>query len=223
MLQGSGGTNYSWQPSSGLCNPNISNPVASPSLTTTYTLTVTEGVCSENASVTISIHDVPGLGLGADTVIFRGSTITLRASDGFESYSWTPTTGLSSGVGQTVQATPENSIIYKATGTTSEGCINSDSISISVISELKIPSGLTPNGDGYNDTWEIDNAYLFPSITVQVVNRWGQKVFFSRGYGNGIEWDGTNDGKTLPTATYYYVIDLHNGEQPIVGNVTLVR
>ena len=225
MLQGSGGTNYSWQPTSSLSNPNISNPVASPSVTTTYTLTVTEGVCSENAAVTISIYDVPGLGLGADTVIFRGSTITLRASDGFESYSWTPTTGLSSGVGQTVQATPENSIIYKATGTTSEGCINSDSISISVISELKIPSGLTPNGDGYNDTWEIDNAYLFPSITVQVVNRWGQKVFFSRGYGNGIEWDGTNDGKTLPTATYYYVIDLNDGRNtaPMTGPVTIVR
>ncbi len=225
ILQGSGGTNFSWQPTAGLSDSNIANPVASPNVTTTYTLTVTEGVCSENASVTVSIYDLPGMGLGPDTVIFRGSTISLRASDGFEAYNWTPTTGLSSGVGQAVQATPENSIVYKVTGITSEGCMNADSISITVISELKIPSGLTPNGDGYNDTWEIDNAYLFPSITVQVVNRWGQKVFFSRGYGNGIEWDGTNNGKELPTATYYYVIDLNDGRNtpPMTGPVTIVR
>jgi hypothetical protein len=55
QLQGSGGSTYSWSPSTGLSNPNISNPVASPSQTTTYTLTVTENGCTDTDSVIITV------------------------------------------------------------------------------------------------------------------------------------------------------------------------
>ncbi len=120
---------------------------------------------------------------------------------------------------------PESSIIYKVVGTTSDGCESSDSVSIFVVETFVIPSGFTPNGDAYNNTWVIDNSWLFPDIEVQVVNRWGQVVFYSKGYGNGNEWDGTNNGKELPIGTYYYVIILNDGGNtpPMTGPITIVR
>lgn len=226
QLQGSGGGAYQWQPVSGLSDPSVPNPLASPQNTTIYALTVTKGVCASTDSVTVTVYDDATINAGNDTVIFKGSTISLEATGGtFASYFWAPPEGLSSSTGKVVQATPEVSTLYKVTGTTTKGCVSSDTIFIRVISELKIPSGFTPNGDGYNDTWEIDNAYLFPSMTVQVVNRWGQNVFYSRGYGNGLEWDGTYKGKDLPIGTYYFVIDLNDGNntRPITGPVTIVR
>lgn len=226
QLQGTGGGTYQWLPVSGLSDPSVPNPLASPQATTLYTLTVTKGVCASTDSVTVTVYDDATINAGNDTVIFKGSTISLEATGGtFASYFWAPPEGLSSTTGKIVQATPEVSTLYKVTGTTTEGCVSSDTIFIRVISELKIPSGFTPNGDGYNDTWEIDNAYLFPSMTVQVVNRWGQNVFYSRGYGNGIEWDGTYNGKDLPIGTYYFAIDLNDGNntRPITGPVTIVR
>ncbi len=77
----------------------------------------------------------------------------------------------------------------------------------------------------FGNTWVIDNSWLFPDIEVKVVNRWGQVVFYSKGYGNGIEWDGTNNGKELPIGTYYYVIILNDGGNtpPMTGPVTIIR
>jgi len=226
QLHGSGGGTYQWLPTSGLSDSGISNPFASPEITTLYYLTVTKGVCASTDSVTVKVYDGATINAGNDTVIFKGSTITLTATGGtFASYFWAPPEGLSSTTGPSVYATPERSLFYKVTGTTTEGCVSTDSLFIKVISKFEIPSGFTPNGDGFNDTWEIDDAYLFPSMTVQVVNRWGQKVFYSVGYGNGIEWDGTYNGKELAIGTYYFVIDLHDGNNtpPITGPVTIVR
>jgi gliding motility-associated-like protein len=55
-LNGTGGATYSWSPTTGLDNPNISNPVASPLSTTTYVLTVTDGFsCASEDSVTVTV------------------------------------------------------------------------------------------------------------------------------------------------------------------------
>lgn len=55
QLQGSGGTTYSWSPSTGLSNSNISNPIASPTETITYTLTTTKNGCSDTDEVTVTV------------------------------------------------------------------------------------------------------------------------------------------------------------------------
>ncbi|MCD6201268.1 MAG: gliding motility-associated C-terminal domain-containing protein, partial [Bacteroidales bacterium] len=87
---------------------------------------------------------------------------------------------------------------------------------------LEIPNAFSPNGDGVNDRWEIGKIELYPEITVEIYNRWGELLFRSnRGYNN--PWDGTHRGKTLPMDSYHYVIDLGNGTKPITGNVTIVR
>jgi gliding motility-associated-like protein len=86
---------------------------------------------------------------------------------------------------------------------------------------INIPNAFTPNGDGVNDQWEIDNIYMFPSALVQVYNRWGQIVFET--VSDESLWDGTFADGNLPTGTYVYNVVLNNGTQVKTGTVTLIR
>jgi len=86
---------------------------------------------------------------------------------------------------------------------------------------LVIPNTFTPNGDGINDTWDIKFISAYTSCTVSVFTRYGQKVYSSLGY--VVPWDGTYNGKALPTGTYYYIIDLKNNLPLLSGWVTLIR
>jgi gliding motility-associated-like protein len=80
---------------------------------------------------------------------------------------------------------------------------------------------ITPNGDGYNDTWEIRGIEFYPEATVAVYDRWGRRVYYSDGYPR--PWDGTNDDKVLPMDSYHYIINLNNDTDPIIGNITIVK
>ena len=83
-----------------------------------------------------------------------------------------------------------------------------------------IPGGLSPNGDGNNDSWDIQGLVDYPDASVTVFDRWGQKVY--SGTSQDPAWDGTTNGRECPTADYYYVIDLGNG-QAYNGVVTLKK
>ncbi len=85
---------------------------------------------------------------------------------------------------------------------------------------LRIPDAFTPNGDGINETWQIDFIEMYPESIVYVFNRWGQKMYEGR---VGDEyWDGRTNGKFVPAGAYQYIIDLHNGLEPITGVVVVV-
>jgi gliding motility-associated-like protein len=86
---------------------------------------------------------------------------------------------------------------------------------------LIIPEAFSPNGDGYNDTWEIGNIELYPNMEIKIFNRWGQKLWESEsGYPH--PWDGRSNGSRLPIDSYHYVIDINNGSKPIIGTITIV-
>ena len=112
--------------------------------------------------------------------------------------------------------------IYDLTVTDYEGCQGQVTIDLGVMEEdcFEIPSGFTPNGDGFNDTWVVAGAQYLVDANVQVYNRWGQKVFYSQK--NNEYWDGTYNNKPLPIADYYYIIEPINGKV-ITGRVTIKR
>jgi gliding motility-associated-like protein len=83
-----------------------------------------------------------------------------------------------------------------------------------------IPNGISPNGDGSNEVWEIPGIEEYPDATVKVYNQWGGLVFESIGY--AVPWDGTHQGKALPTGTYQYEVDLKQGD-PFTGKISLER
>ena len=81
---------------------------------------------------------------------------------------------------------------------------------------------LSPNGDGLNERWIIDNIDYYPNATIHVFNQWGGEVFQAdQPYMN--DWEGTNKrGQTLPSATYFYVIDTKKKSQkPFKGFLEL--
>ncbi len=83
----------------------------------------------------------------------------------------------------------------------------------------------TPNGDGINDSWFIDNYNYFPDALVLVYNRWGQKVFEQYGQYH-IPWDGTDlVGVKVPDSSYFYIIykDTKKEKELKKGTVTILR
>ncbi len=103
---------------------------------------------------------------------------------------------------------------YNVNITGSNGCTNSLQIFVGLDSDedckIHFYHGITPNGDGKNDTWIIENIELFPENTVQIFNRWGMEVWFESNYDNvNVVWEGNmgnkDEGKQLEDGTYFYV------------------
>ena len=88
---------------------------------------------------------------------------------------------------------------------------------------LEIPSAFSPNEDNINDKWEINMQELYPYAEIEVFDRWGKRVFYSKGYEESQYWDGIFSGKKLPMDNYFYIIYLRNGASRISGTVTLLR
>jgi len=226
QLHGSGGQSYQWEPAGLLDDPAVIDPLASPLTNTNFILTVTSGICYDKDTVIVMVYPIHGLDAGRDTVIPEGCSITLTATgEGFTEYFWYPSEGLDATTGRSVVASPVRDMTYFAEAITTEGCLEKDSINIVLIREIFIPSGFTPNGDGKNDTWHFGYTEYYPDMTVEVFDRWGHRVFYSRGYDSSKEWDGTFQGKALASGTYYYVIILHDAKHtpPVTGPVTIIR
>ncbi len=130
-LNATGGTSYVWSPAGSLDNASSSNPLASPTATTTYTVTATSGICTDVDSVTITVNALPVLSSNNDSIC-EGIAKQLSVS-GADTYLWTPSTGLSSSTGNSVSANPTTSTTYTIVGTiTSSGCVDSTTVQLNV-------------------------------------------------------------------------------------------
>jgi gliding motility-associated-like protein len=100
----------------------------------------------------------------------------------------------------------------------------------SVVVDFFIPQGFSPNGDGVNDVLIIKGIKAFPSNKMEIFNRWGNYVTKIEGYDNADKvWNGKASegfrygGDDLPEGTYFYILDLGNGEKPLKGYIYLNR
>jgi gliding motility-associated-like protein len=176
---------------------------------------------------------IPGFdgGSTADTIYLKGATtgeLGAIVADYIDvsslSFAWTPE--LSNIQFPTIQ--PQESEIYSVVVTSTDNCVDSSEVFLEFIPLITPYTGFSPNGDGRNDYWKINFIDKFPSNIVTVYNRWGIKVFGpQKGYDNSDtskSWDGTKNGKELPSGTYYYVIILNeSGFEPISGPITIIR
>ena len=92
---------------------------------------------------------------------------------------------------------------------------------LTIVGTIVVPNAFTPNGDGINDIWDIRFLDTYVNCSVAIFSRYGQKVYSSIGY--SIPWDGTYKNAALPTGTYYYIINLKNGTNPLSGFVAIIR
>lgn len=155
-------------------------------------------------------------------LVYLGGTAELNAYNASD-YSWSPPDYLSDTNIFNPESTPEITTEYTVQGTIGE-CTVYANATVTVGPPIIVYTGLTPNGDGINDFWVIQGVERFESAIVSVYDRWGQLVFKSTGYAK--PWDGTNKGKSLPMAAYYYVIELNSLEveiPPITGVISILK
>ena len=156
---------------------------------------------------------------GPDVTLEQGGSTQLQATGGGPLYDWSPLAGLSGNLIPDPFAQPEESTIYTVT-TQINGCTYTDEVFIEVNRPISPPNTITPNGDDINDTWEIFGIQDYPQATVSIYDRWGQRVFNSVGYKTPF------DGGGLPTATYYWIIQLSQLDgvaEPYTGFLTIVN
>ena len=132
QLQAGGGSTYLWSPSTGLSCTTCANPVATPGVTTTYSVIGISGSgCSDTASVAITVNQLPTVNAGANQSICTGNTAQLQAT-GAATYAWTPSTGLSCTTCPNPVANITTTTTYTVTGTSSAGCVKSDQITVTI-------------------------------------------------------------------------------------------
>jgi gliding motility-associated-like protein len=171
----------------------------------------------------VTVYMQPQIDAGNSFVVAQGSIIQFTATSNSPAFTfnWSPATGLSDASSLTPTLTANADEMYTLTATGDFGCAATDFITVKILKPVKVPNVFTPNGDNIHDKWMIPNLADYPTATVEVFNRYGQQVFFSKGYNT--PWDGTLKGKGLPAAAYYYVIRLGSGFPPISGSVTILK
>jgi gliding motility-associated-like protein len=136
----SNATQYVWSPGTGLSSTTIYNPVANPTVTTTYTVTATLGRCTATDDVIVNVHAAPIPDAGADGFICYGQTYQLQGAGG-TTYSWTPTTYLDDPTRSNPISTPTKDITYTMSIVAdANGCasLTTDQIRIDVTPPIKI-------------------------------------------------------------------------------------
>ncbi len=93
-------------------------------------------------------------------------------------------------------------------------------IAPNVGNKILIPNAFSPNGDGMNDAWEIFSIAGNPDVIVEIYNRWGELIYYSKGY---LEpWNGTYRDKPVLEGTYPYIVRV-DSETVLRGTILVVR
>lgn len=211
-LNAEGTGSFQWTPSQTLDNPGISNPLATPLSTTTYTVILKDRWnCTNSDQVVVEVREKPVVSAGPDQSLDFLFETFLEAGKltGNETGEWsvlngtgefsdksnnlTEVTGLSLG---------ENSFLWKVSNSVCPAA--SDTVNI-IVNNLIIPTLITPNMDGKNDYFILKGLESMGRTLLIVFNRWGEKVYTNDNYLNN--WDGKDsNGNPLPPDTYFYVV-----------------
>ena len=142
QLQASGGADYRWVPTTGLSNPNIANPIATPSSTTMYKVFVGVVGCTAKKvdSVNVFVRALPNTNLTNDTLICSIDTLQLKTS-GVGSFVWSPNYMISSLSNPFPKVSPDVPTTYYLTLTDGFGCISKDSVYVDVKLFVTIDAG----------------------------------------------------------------------------------
>ncbi len=235
QLNASNGLFYNWQPASGLSCLTCTNPVASPSVTTIYTVTSNASVlCKTTSTLAVNVSPYANAAFTAtNTIMPFPQTLTVTNTSSLAaSYSWSLSNG------STATATVP-SFVVNTPGTytltlvayNGIGC-NDTTTSIIVVNDINVvlppsvimPNVFTPNNDGVND-------FFFPVMTsfkemnCSVYDRWGVLVYEFKDLND--KWSGENmNGKDVSAGTYFYIfkgMDLNGKNYVRKGSVHLER
>ncbi len=234
-LAASGGTTYAWSPTETLSNAGISNPVASPLKTTTYTVKVSdETKCSAYGSVTVILRDsVLKAAITGSAILCPDDVAQFRDSSIGSIVSWYWDFG--NGGTSTLQNPASFSYAFAADNITypvrlvvtdTAHCKDTALMYVKAVTNcyIRVPSAFTPNQDGHNDYLYPLNAYQAISLSFIVYNRFGKAVFSTTDWTK--KWDGTSNGIPQPAGTYIWILNYTNPDHKRIslkGTTVLLR
>ncbi|MEM6263956.1 MAG: gliding motility-associated C-terminal domain-containing protein [Bacteroidota bacterium] len=190
QLAASGGVAYEWKPTTGLSNPFVANPMASPPATTTYTVIVTDSVgCVDSAEMVLTVLPQPPAVTGADTAICIGDTAQLSAGGGI-SYAWTPVETLSNDTIANPVAWPDVTTLYNVVVGDTNGCFDTVSQEVTVNPLPIIEAGL--------------DATICRNDSAQLQATGGEQYFWNPA--TGLSNSEIADPKASPSSTTEYTV-----------------
>lgn len=236
-LSASGGISYSWAPSTGLSNPNFQNPIANPTVTTQYSVTITTltsigDTCKFMLVTNVNVTQVSAIPIqiaaNPDTVVAGGTSVLTLTATPNAIATWYPGGTTSPSTGYTVTTMPPRTTTY--TVVIQRGpCSETLTVTVWVIedgcesSDVFIPNTFTPNGDGSNDLMFARGSKI-QEMYFAIYNRWGELVFETSD--KNVGWDGTFKGRPADVGVFGYYIKFkcYNGLESFKkGNITLIR
>jgi gliding motility-associated-like protein len=208
---------FTWAPDSSLTGAQTLTPMATPLVTTGYTLTVTDTLgCPKPVTASILVTVIPEVIVnpGNDTAVVVGEPLQLHAistDSALVSFTWDPATWLNDATINdplaTITSSSVDSVTYLVTATTPQGCTGSGKIRVLVyktLPDIFVPNAFTPNGDGRNEVFRPILVGIRSLDYFRIYNRWGQLVFATSQNEKG--WDGTVSGHKEDTGTFVYMI-----------------
>ncbi len=210
-----------------------------------YTLTVEDATgCGTDVEVTLPEASGLSVELPEDLILKLGDDLQLEADFAATTdvdFSWTPADGLSCDDCPNPQAIPTSTTTYTLTVSDDNGCIKTASVIVYLSTTRRVytPNAFSPNGDGQNDIYTIFAGPEALSInTLQIFDRWGERVYQSPlpGTDGGVDgtinsefnhgWDGTFNGQIAPNGVYVFMAEITfiDGDTEIfTGEITLTR
>jgi gliding motility-associated-like protein len=189
---------------------------------------VTTASCAVTATKTIAQFAAPTVTATAyRSPIKAGDTTRLHAT-GLATFLWEPnnTILIDSLIANPV-VSPPTTTTFTVSGKDVNGCLGSASVELTVVPDkalnsLKASKFFSPNADGINDVWLVDNAPTLNQCGVAIYDERGFKVFDAKPYLNN--WDGTStQGKALPAGVYYYVFKCDDSSGYAGGSINIIR
>ncbi|MEK9830675.1 MAG: gliding motility-associated C-terminal domain-containing protein, partial [Schleiferiaceae bacterium] len=167
---------------------------------------------------------------GPDQVVMPGDVVQLNATGGLQYYWYADKPAyFSDPYNPNAQTRPTSDTTWYFVEVRSAlGCWGIDSMMVvqfdpaTLLPNLtNVMNVITPNGDGFNDVFDLSEVVQADSCDLVILDRWGSRVYDEPRYISG--WDGTNTGgDPLPDGTYYYLL-LCNGEPRYRGAITVIR
>ncbi len=235
QLIASGATSFKWIFSTGGLNETqTGTTLASPTSTTTYTVTGTdEFKCfSDTTTVIVTVLPLPTVNISPLPEILLGSQVSINSTSSSDvtAWSWSPSDYLNCTNCSNPKSTPLAEQTYLLTVTNNNGCTASASVKLKLQcdqSRVFIPGAFSPNGDGKNDVFSIMGMSVVKHMVIY--NRWGTPVYERSNYtatDRFTGWNGTYNGEPLPGGTYAYFAEMQcpaGGLFLKKGTVVLVR
>lgn len=195
-----------WSPGVGLSDSTITNPIVSPDTVTTYTVVASNGVCNDTVSIKVTPNIFEAVG---DTIICQGANAQITSRTNITSgvsYSWTPSTGLSSATAGSPMVTnaPVGINQYVVTYT-SPSCVATDTVTIEVLAQP------TPDAGSDEIICEGESVSLGYAAEAGMVYNW-----VNQNTGDTIATTSTLD--IIPTETTTYQLLANNGNCPTVSS-----